>query len=424
MYTRRNILYVLIIVSLLIALFTGRAFFFNISYLLGGLLILSFLWSFASVRGLGLGRKTRSRHAQVGQPIEETITVKNRSLLPKLLLEVRDYSDLPGHRASQAIPALGMRQSFRWTVTTPCVVRGEFTLGPMEISSGDPFGFFTSPRPVNAITSVIVYPRTVPVTRFDLPMGMLAGGEAQRRRAQTVTTNAAGVRDYVVGDSFNRIHWASSARKDRLIVKEFEIDPTADIWVFADFSSASLAEAPGLLRVNGDGAALPRSLDQVPPSSEEYTVVAAASLARFFIEAERALGFAAYVPHREIYQPERGSRQLTHILGTLAVARSTATYSLAEMLTLETPYLTRGTTLLIVTSSLDTAWINEAQLLARKGIRPACILIDPFSFGNERTVAFHTVAQARAMLRLAKIPHLIVRNGDDVGAALAQGLAG
>src|SRR5262249_36587775 len=147
----------------------------------------------------------------------------------------------------------------------------------------------------------------------------------------------AGVRDYAPGDSFNRIHWASTARKDRLIVKEFDIDPLVDIWLFVDFSASSVVEEPGLQRISGNGTIIPTSQD-IPPSTEEYAVVIAASLANYFIASERALGFAAYTPYREVYQPEHGQRQLNHILQTLAVARSFSKYSLQQMLTLETPY--------------------------------------------------------------------------------------
>jgi uncharacterized protein (DUF58 family) len=261
---------------------------------------------------------------------------------------------------------------------------------------------------------VIVYPRTINVEHFELPMGMLSGGDAQRRRAQMITTNAAGVREYAPGDSFNRIHWATTARRERLMVKEFEIDPMVDVWMFVDFSSSSLVEDPNLKRVNGTGAAIPNNGD-IPYSTEEYAVVIAASLAKYFIEAERALGFAAYIPHREIHQPERGNRQLLRILQSLAVARSFTNYTLAEMLTLETPYFTRGTTLVIITASLDARWIAEAQVLARKGIRPVCVLIEPSSFGG-RDVPENT----RAMLRLAKIPTINIRRGDDLTAALRQ----
>ncbi len=414
MPNRRNAIYVLLSAALLAGLFTGRALFFNIAYLLGGLLIISFLWAWLSVRWIVIQRKTRARRAQVGRNLDETFIVRNRALLPKLWLEIRDHSTLPGHRASHVVPALGARASYRWYVETPCVVRGEFQLGPLTVVSGDPFGFFLSPRRLEATSRVIVYPATVPITQIHLPIGTISGGAAQRRRAHFITTNAAGVRDYAPGDSFNRIHWPSTARKDKLLVKEFEIDPLVDIWLFVDFSAQSVVEEPGLQRIGGTGTVIPTSQD-IPPSTEEYAVVIAASLAKHFIESERALGFAAYTPHREVLQPERGDRQLSRILQALAVARSFSPFSLQQMLTLETPYFTRGTSLVIVTASLDATWVTEAQVLYRRGIRPMCILVDPRSFGS-----IYRSDDLVALLRLARIPTIVIHKNDDLGLALAQ----
>jgi uncharacterized protein (DUF58 family) len=414
MSNRRTAAYLLIILSLLIGLFTGRAFFFNITYLTMALLAISFLWAWLSVRWIVISRKTRARRAQVGRTLDEAFQLQNRSLLPKLWIEVRDQSTLPGHRASQIVPAMRGRSNYRWQVETLCVVRGEFQLGPVTIMSGDPFGFYLSPRRLESTSRVIVYPATVPINHVQLPIGQISGGEAQRRKAHHITTNAAGVRDYVPGDSFNRIHWGSTARKDRLIVKEFEIDPLVDIWLFVDFSASSLIEEPGLERVGGVGPVIPTS-QTLPPSTEEYVVVVAASLAKYFIDSERALGFAAYTPYREIFQPEHGRRQLSRILNTLAVARSLSQYSLGQMLTLEAPHLTRGTTLVIVTSSTDSDWVTEAQILSRRGIRPMCVLVDPFSFGG-----FVPPEEIIALLKLAHVPTITIRKNDDIGAALTQ----
>ncbi len=55
-----------------------------------------------------------------------------------------------------------------------------------------------------------------------------------RQRSADVTPHAAGVREYVPGDPMKRIHWPSTAHKGRLMVKEFEQDPQADIWIFLD----------------------------------------------------------------------------------------------------------------------------------------------------------------------------------------------
>lgn len=414
MTARRNLVYILISASLITGLLTGRSFFFNIAYLFSGLLVIAFLWSWGSVRWLGISRKTRARRAQVGRTLDEVFTVKNRALLPKLWLEVRDFSDLPGHRASHVVPAVGPRGSYRWYVQTPCLVRGEFRLGPMTISSGDPFGLFLTPRNVSATSSIIVYPAIVPVRKFQLPMGALSGGEAQRQRTHFVTTNAVGVREYVPGDSYNRIHWRTSARRDRLMVKEFELDPLVDIYLLVDFSASSLYEASNVQRLHGDGPVIPTN-QHLAASTEEYAVVVSASLANHFIELNRALGFVAYTPAREVHEAERGERQLTRILTTLATARSKSPYTLAQMLTLETPNLARGATLVIVTASMDSAWIAEAQILARRGIRPMCVFINPASFGGSAPTD-----EFRGMLQLARIPSLTINQFDDLTAALEQ----
>ena len=181
MSNRRNTLYLLIIGSLVAGLFTGRAIFFNLAYLFGGLMIVSLIWAWFAVRGIRIGRSTRSRRSQVGRNFTETFIVRNTSVLPKLWLEIRDHSDLPGHRASHVIPTILGKRQYRWEVQTPCMVRGEFQLGPITVISGDPFGLFLTPRRINATERLIVYPATVPINRFELPVGLLTGGEAQRR---------------------------------------------------------------------------------------------------------------------------------------------------------------------------------------------------------------------------------------------------
>jgi len=414
MQNRRNAIYTLATLSLLIGLFTGQAIFFNLAYLFIGLILVAFIWAWLAVRGVAIGRMTRARRSQVGRKFSEAFSVHNTSYLPKLWLEVRDFSDLPGHQASQVVPSLAGRAKYSWSVETICVVRGEFRVGPITIISGDPFGFFLQPRRISATERIIVYPRIVPINQFHLPMGMLSGGEAQRKFTHHITTNAAGVRDYVTGDSMSRVHWKSTARRDRLMVKEFELDPMVDIWMFVDLSALSLVEDPTIQRVAGTGTIIPGT-QEIPPSTEEYTVIAAASLAKHFVEQDRALGFAMYAPQRNMLQPERGNRQLNRILQSLAIARSQSPYSLKETLSLETPNLTRGATLIIVTASLDPAWVAEAQILARRGIRPMCVLIDPQSFGGGISSD-----EVRGMLQLAKIPTVIIRKGDDLRAALEQ----
>ena len=402
------------IISLLTGLFTGNSQLFQMTYLIAAVLLLSLVWTWLTLRGVALQRTTRTRRSQVGRMFHESFSVRKTGILPKLWLEIHDHSDLPGHQASQVVPSLIGSNEYQWDVETLCVVRGEFQLGPLTVISSDPFGFIRAPRRVSATENLIVYPMTVDLNKVVLPIGFLSGGDAQRQLTHEITTNASSIRDYVAGDSMNRIHWRSTARTGNIMVKEFELDPLVDIWLFSDFSSDSLYEEQGLQRLAQGGQVVVDG-NRIPPSTEEYGVVIAASLAKYFIESERVVGYAAYTPFRQVFQPDRGNRQLTRIFQALAVARSTSSHSLRQMLSLETPHFTRGTTLMIVTSSLDEEWITEAQVMIRRGVRPICIFIDPQTFDSQ-----HDSSEIRGMLQLANIPTLIIGKGDDLTVALEQ----
>jgi len=79
-------------------------------------------------------------------------------------------------------------------------------------------GFFETHRDFFAPTSVRD-------TLYSLPPANLPGEGRFRKRTHYVTPNASGVREYAPGDSFNRIHWRSTARTGEIMVKLFELDP-------------------------------------------------------------------------------------------------------------------------------------------------------------------------------------------------------
>ncbi len=416
MSNRRIAIYILLIAVLLAGLLSSRPIMFTIAYVLGGLLLASFVLSWTGVSWVRIRRRTVARRAQVGNEFGERFEVMNTGLLPKLWLEVLDHSTLPGYRASQVVPALLPKTRYRWETRTICTVRGEYQLGPVTVASGDPFGLFRLTRTVAATSKIIVYPATIPIDDFALPSGLLSGGDAQRRRTHFVTTNAAGVRDYAPGDSFNRIHWRSTARKNRLLVKEFELDPLADVWIFLDLSASSLVELPGA-RTYSTGFDYTVTPFYLPPSTEEYGVVIAASIARHFLEKGRNLGLVTYGPHREVLNADRSQRQLSQILELLAVVKSGSDFDLEHVLSLNTEYLGRGTTVILITADQSEGWVREAHTLSRRGIRLVAVLLDPVSFGG---VVDTTATQAR--LATFHVPTYVVHAGDDLSAVLSQPL--
>lgn len=418
MAARRLVALVLLLAFLVGALVTGRDLFFNLFYLWGLLILIALFWTWTGLNGLRLARHTRALRAQVGRPLEERIAVRNLGRLPKLWVEVRDHSDLPGHEASKVVVALGAKQERAWVVRSRCRERGLFRLGPLSLTSGDPFGLFQITRHLPQTTHVVVYPATVDLPDFALPLGQLPGGDALRRRTHYVTANAAGVRDYAPGDSFNRIHWPSTARRDRLIVKEFELDPMADVWVFLDGDRTVQAAQPAPLLAmpeSGQWWAIPEKVT-LPPSTEEYGVSVAASLAQYFVRRDRAVGLVAYGQTREVIQPDRGERQLTKILELLAVFHAQGQVLFHDALAIEAEQLPRGATVVLITSSWDMRWVVGAQSLKRRGLRVVGVVMDQTSFGGLRENAGLVAA-----LWALNIPAYRVNNGDDLLAALTHG---
>ena len=162
---------------------------------------------------------------------------------PRLWLELHDSSDMPGHHLDGVLVAWAARAARSGSIRTEAVQRrrGRFSLGPGgRTSSGDPFGILLASVGVSSTdgTTVVVSPKKVPLPGFGRLPGELPGGALQGARVHFSTPNVSGrVRDYRPGDSFNRIHWPTTARTTRLTVREFELDPAADVWIVLDLRS-------------------------------------------------------------------------------------------------------------------------------------------------------------------------------------------
>jgi uncharacterized protein (DUF58 family) len=410
-------IFVVWLVALLFALNTGRDLAFDLLYFVTGVILLALWWGWANLRGLQLRRVTRPQRSQVGRYLEESLELTNRSRWPKLWVEVVDQSDLPGHQISRVVNSLGRGATSRWQARTLCRLRGRFILGPLSLTSGDPLGLFRFTRKAPGTLSLVVVPATIAIPQFSPPSGYLAGGELIHRRTPYVTTSVSTIRDYVPGDSFNRIHWKSTARTGRLISKEFELDPLADVWIFLDMHEGAQAESTWTVQpwepmewMRPHEAKL-----DLPPSTAEYGVTIAASLAQHFIRLDRAVGFLTYAGQREVVQPDRGERQLDRLLDILAVIQPEGHIPLPHILATDGARLGRHSTLIVVTPSTDTSWVQTLRSLRSRGVHGIGILLAARSFGPAADWS-----EALAELQISGLPAYMVRRGDDLSSALGQ----
>jgi uncharacterized protein (DUF58 family) len=364
----------------------GGTVYVRLLYLAILLLLLAWLLTIPALRGIRVERQARSLRASVGDIFEEHFEISNESKLPKLWLEVANETTIPYATGSRILTLLRSKQKRIYTARTWLTNRGGFPLGPTTITAGDPFGIFRVSKSYPANSSLMVLPMIFPVSEFLSPPGLLPGGKAIRRKSLDITPHASGVREYVPGDPMKRIHWPTSVRRGQLMVKEFEQDPQAEVWLFLDTHRNAHVAKPGENYDRppiDDLLLLRRRKVTLPPSSLEYSISIAASLAHYFIEQRRAVGLVSALGHTfKVIPAERSERQEAKILEELAFLRAESNYTLPGLVTAQMGQLPQGSSAILITPMIWPELLIGVDSLQRRNLRPVVVLLMSRSFGN------------------------------------------
>jgi len=363
----------------------GAVFYVRLMYLGSLLIIIAWVLRMFSLNGIKVGRQARSLRASVGDIFEEHFEVSNASKLPKLWLEVSNESSIPNATGSRLITLLRARQKRSYTARTWITNRGGFQLGPTKITSGDPFGIFRVSRVFPASSTLMVLPMIFHVNQFLSPPGLLPGGRAIRRKSMDITPHAAGVREYVTGDAMKRIHWPTSIRRDQLMVKEFEQDPQAEVWLFLDtYKSVHIEKASEeIISPVDDLILLRRPKFKLPRSTLEYSISITASLAHYFLEQRRSVGLVTSLGRSyKIIPAERSERQEAKILEALAFLQAESTFTLPSLVTAQLGQLPQGSSAILVTPMVWSELLLGVDSLQRRKLRPVVVLLMSQSFGS------------------------------------------
>jgi uncharacterized protein (DUF58 family) len=387
---------IIIIVLGFFALSSAWKVLYVLTYVLLALFILSWLWTRYSLRGLVFRRASHSGRVQVGEVFEERLMLDNLSGMPKLWVQVADGSTLPGHRAGY-VASLGGRKRAMWRARSVCRQRGRFQLGPVTATSGDPFGLFRQRVPLTPAQEVLVLPHVYQLTNFVLFSGGLPGRGRSSRRALQTTTNATSVREYANGDALNRIHWRASAHHNQLMVKEFDLDPAVDAWIFLDLHDKVQA---------GEGE----------QSTEEYGVTVAATVATYLLRQDLSVGMIVNGGKRELLSVDRGERQMERVLELLAVVTAGPGPELREALALDAIHLGRNTVAIVITPSDSRDWHESLRHLQRRGVQVAVVGLDAASFENQPPDE-----DTLALLEGSGIPVMRIKCGEPIAQILESG---
>jgi uncharacterized protein (DUF58 family) len=206
-----------------------------------GLLLLAAaaLWVRLHPIALAARRHLRER-LQVGVDGRVDVTIESRADRRLPTMTVSDAFDRGRRSARFLLAPLPPDEPARAAYRLPTDQRGRFELGPLRATVSDPFGLASHTKRVLGTEEVIVFPRVHEL--MSLPE--TGGDEPDRDQPRAHGRLDPGgeflnLRDYEPGDDLRRVHWRSTARRGRLMVRQNEARHRTPVLVMLDVRPTS-----------------------------------------------------------------------------------------------------------------------------------------------------------------------------------------
>ena len=109
----------------------------------------------------------------------------------------------------------------------------------------DPLGLARVEQQVDEASSVLIRPRIPALTSIFSAHGARDAGAARSRLRRPTGFEIHAVRDYAPGEPLRAVHWPSTARRGRLMVKELDDAPRDDLAIVLDQDPDGVAGPAG-----------------------------------------------------------------------------------------------------------------------------------------------------------------------------------
>lgn len=289
----------------------------------------------------------------------------------------------------------GRRLTGRYVVER--VPRGRYRFAQTELALEDPFGLARADLRLDAPGALLVYPRLVELEELFTESGAhrLEGRRLLLRRPTGFDVHS--VREHQEGESLRAVHWPTTARRGRLMVKELEDAPRDEIAVLLDAADGVTAGQP-------------------PDSSFDAQVRAAGSILWAHARRGRRAVLVVNGAEREAQGVGAEDADFRLALDLLAGAEPTGRIAAAALLTEDASRAARALELVVVTAWLRGDLVERLVQRANGSRRVSLVYVDAPTWGTAEP------APQGALLRLqaAGVPVAVVRRGEDLERALGR----
>jgi uncharacterized protein (DUF58 family) len=284
----------------------------------------------------------------------------------------------------------------------PRLPRGRYAHEASTAVVEDPFGLARAEVELSADGALLVYPRLVPLDGLFSEAGSATSGGRRLYLRRPSGFDLHSVRDHQQGESLRRVHWASTARRGRLMVKELEDEPRDEVAVLLDAAADAVVGSP-------------------PDSTFDVQVRAAGSILRAHAERGRRSVLVVNSLAREAQRLDGDDGDWQRARELLASVEPTGVVRASSLLGDDAAGpAARALELTVITARLTPDLVERLVQRATAGRPVSVVYVDGPSFA-----AVPAAGREPALLRLQAlgVPVAVVRKGDDLRAALGAAVA-
>jgi uncharacterized protein (DUF58 family) len=289
----------------------------------------------------------------------------------------------------------------RTVITFTGIPRGRHGLGPLEATLHDALGLERVEHRLERGLEILVRPQVPALSSVFSTRGARDSSAARAAVRRPTGFEIHAVRDYVPGEPLRAVHWPSTARRGRLIVKELDDAPREDLALVLDQDAAGVAGPPG-------------------STSFDAAVRAVGALALAHLRWGRRIALLGTAPGFAPVLADSTGHDWEVMLDALAGVEPAENAALDVLLRPPAGHLSRARELVVVTARPERA--TDALLELRRGGRAVSLVVvasETFA-GRPRDQARPAVLRAAA----AGVPVAVVTADGTIEQALSGSVGG
>lgn len=379
----------------------GFADLTRIGVLLTALPLAALLISRRRPPSIAIGRTISPTRIRLDERADVRVNFQNRGTRRSPLFLAEEHLDyVLGDRPRFVLPRLDPGAGRLLTYSVRSQVRGRHLLGPIALRQRDPFGLTHVAMVLRSTTDVLVLPR-IENLGDAVPRGEGLGSEGEiPHLVSTHGEDDVSIRPYRQGDELRRVHWAATAHRGEIMVRQEDRPSRRRAVLLLD--SRQRAHV-------GSGSA----------SSYEWAVSAMASI----VVQLSNQGYAVHLVSAETISDGSANQpvDVQATLGSLALAQLGASDRFEDVIRTAHLLTSSGGVVIAVVADHDQDALRRLATVRQPGTVGLALVLDTDSFGARptATAGASTLGITMALGTAGWDTHT-VRRGQSVRSAWAQ----